>query len=349
VASTYGLPSNLYRFIQKDGEKTKAALTRIRQIRSGAFAEAAAELGLTRDTALKAVALAMEEQYDRLGRDVMVDISIKKRDEHYEYAFAAVEFIQNRKGKPDAVLIDKPLIPSPRSILQSIYQMIGQDGWRSAVGMVIGMLPGKYILRIINEDDLGGKIALLPASELGFMDDAENIHIGNRALVAVTKTEALERVTMENGTSIKPEFFATRAIIQFPQIVGPSLGIIANGYAYAGLCIYELDGRMGPRNISEAIANRDYLASALGVERIQFFHKPKSEYLDVFVRKYMKDAIGVSLTRKPRFWENRKKLNCVLYVKNQDVANAIGKNGRHLFLLSAFSGINRIKVKGGSY
>ncbi|MBU2734589.1 hypothetical protein HAQ00_02365 [Acidithiobacillus caldus ATCC 51756] len=338
------MPEQLYHFIG-DSVDSRDTLSRVAAIRRDSFISAIEELGITKEMALQAVSMAVEEKYRSRGREVMADIRMAKRNGREEYAFAVIEFIPGSgPSAPDAVVIEKPLLPTPKEVLNSVYDVVGgASGWRSAIGKVVDVAQTKIILRIISDDDLRGAIALLPKRELAYMDDEEGIAPGNTALVAVAQTNGLRAVSKE-GRTYSPELLASRAIGYFPTIVGPRLGILNSvGYAHAGLCVYEMRNHA---SISRQIAEAEFIASALGVERVSFIHQPASPYVDIYIRNYVRQVCGVKIaTRDIAVQEHGKNLRCLIKTRYGEGRKISGKFGRNLHVLARMAGVNRIDVK----
>lgn len=340
------LPEQFYRFIN-EGEECRDTLTRLVSIRRDGFISAIEELGITKAMALEAVSMAIEEKYRSHGREVMADIRLAMRNGREEYAFAVIEFTDGTGSSgPDAVVIQKPLLPSPKEVLHSVYEVVGEEsGWRSAIGKVINVGQTKFILRIISEDDLRGMIAVLPKQELAYMDDEESIAPGDTALLAVAQTKSLQPI-LSGDRIYTPDLLASRAIGHFPTIVGPRIGVLqGTGYAYAGLCVYELKNHT---SMAKEIQEADFIASALGVERVSFFHQPASPYLDTYIRNYIRKVCGVKISKNNIVVkETGKAVQCIIKTKFGEGKKISGKFGRNLHVLARMAGVNKIDVKEG--
>ena len=341
------LPERFYHFIG-DEEENRDTLSRLVSIRRDSFVSAIEELGITKAMALQAVSLAIEKKYRVHGREVMADIKLATRNGREQYAFAVIEFVAgNGTIAPDAVIIQKPLLPSPKEVLDSVYKVVGEEsGWRSAVGKVIVAAKSQIILRIISEDDLKGMTAVLPKRELAYMDDEDSITPGDTALVAVAQTKNL-RMVVDGERMYAPELLATRAIPQFPTIVGPRIGVHqCIGYAHAGLCVFMMKNHS---SISREIQEADFIASALGVERVSFFHQPASPYVDTYVRNYIRQISGVKIPIKNIVvQENGKSTRCLIRTRFGEGKKISGKFGRNLHILARMAGVSKIDVQEGA-
>ena len=341
-------PELFYRYINSresnEGiyQKNISAVRGIRNIRLDTFSEAISDLGINRDTALRLVSIAIERKYAELGRKVHADVRAAVVKGRQSFVFAVIEMHTDSSGQDNVRVIDVPLIPGPHEIYQVMYQAL-RGTWTSAVARVIAKCPSSIILKITEATgEASGGLALLPYSELAYEDDFECIETGDLALVAIGRNANINTWEIK-GRKIKPEWFATRAMDRFPTIVGPRIGIRANGFTYGGLCVYEMDQK---ESLSAIISEAKTYAGLLGVERLTFVHKTHTTYADTLVRRMAKDLAGVTLRRTPIIRDDKKtgKRFAKIHVAFGDGRKMSGKHGRNIRAICRSAWIDSLEI-----